>query len=165
LLRQQLQSLKTRLNDQTLELDNEVLKSFDLRQQLHLLNEILAQKTSQINEQQRKIDNLIKIDIEQLKIDRQHVQQQLIELQLKYDHLTNQQQMYELKLLEQEEREMKLKLQVQQIRELHEQVLNEKQSGQTEKYKLEQFNIDLQQKQLEYEQNLRTKLEEIESVS
>ena len=66
--------------------------------------------------------------------------------------------MYEMKLNEQEERETELKLQVQQIREMHENVVHEKVRSQTE-------YTDAQMRVAKAEQALKDKIEEVENVS
>lgn len=66
--------------------------------------------------------------------------------------------MYESKLNEQEERETELKLQVQHVREMHENFLQEKVRSQTE-------YTDAQMKVTKIEQTLKEKIEEVENVS
>ena len=66
--------------------------------------------------------------------------------------------MYETRLNEQEERETELKLQVQQVRELYENVVQEKIRSQTE-------YADVQMKITKIEQNLKEKIEEINNVN
>lgn len=66
--------------------------------------------------------------------------------------------MYESKLNEQEERETALKLQVQQVREMHENIVQEKVRSQTE-------YTDAQMKVSKIEQALKDKIEEVENVS
>ena len=66
--------------------------------------------------------------------------------------------MYEMKLNEQEERETELKLQVQQVREMHENIVQEKVRSQTE-------YTGAQMKVTKIEQALKDKIEEVENVS
>jgi len=66
--------------------------------------------------------------------------------------------MYEIKLNEQEERETELKLQVQQVREMHENIVHEKVRSQTE-------YTDAQIRVTKVEQALKDKIEEVENVS
>jgi hypothetical protein len=66
--------------------------------------------------------------------------------------------MYEMKLNEQEERETELKLQVQQVREMHENIVQEKVRSQTE-------YTDAQMRVTKADQALKDKIEEVENVS
>jgi hypothetical protein len=77
---------------------------------------------------------------------------------MQYDRLANTCSMYESKLNEQEERETELKLQVQQVREMHENIVHEKVRSQTE-------YTDAQMRVSKAEQALKDKIEEVENVS
>ena len=80
-----------------------------------------------------------------------------MDIQIQYDKLTNTCSMYEMKLNEQEERETELKLQVQHVREMHENIVQEKVRSQTE-------YTDAQVRVNKVEQALKDKMEE-ENVS
>jgi hypothetical protein len=81
-----------------------------------------------------------------------------MDVQIQYDKLSNTCSMYEMKLNEQEERETELKLQVQQVREMYENIVQEKVRSQTE-------YTDAQMKVSKIEQALKDKIEEVENVS
>jgi predicted nucleic acid-binding Zn-ribbon protein len=99
-----------------------------------------------------------KVEIDHIKLDRDNCQSRLIDLQMQYDKLSNTCSMYEIKLNEQEERETELKLQVQQVREIHENTVQEKVRSQTE-------HTDGQIRVNKAEQALKDKMEEVENVS
>ncbi|CAF4910640.1 unnamed protein product, partial [Rotaria sp. Silwood1] len=155
LLRNEIISLKSKLHGQSGELNSEIVKSFDLRHQLGLLNEQVSLKSAEIINLLTKIDSL-KVEIDHLKLDRDTCQSRLIDLQMQYDKLTNTCSMYEIKLNEQEERETQLKLQVQQVREMHENIVQEKVRSQTE-------YTDAQIRVTKAEQALKDKIEEVEN--
>ncbi|CAM2722611.1 unnamed protein product [Rotaria socialis] len=156
LLRSEIASLKSKLHGQSGELNSEIVKSFDLRHQLGLLNEQVSLKSAELISLLTKIDSL-KVEIDHVKLDRDNSQSRLIDLQMQYDKLTNTCSMYESKLNEQEERETQLKLQVQQVREMHENILQEKVRSQTE-------YTDAQMKVSKAEQALKDKIEEVENL-
>ncbi|CAF0952849.1 unnamed protein product [Rotaria sp. Silwood1] len=156
LLRNEIISLKSKLHGQSGELNSEIVKSFDLRHQLGLLNEQVSLKSAEIINLLTKIDSL-KVEIDHLKLDRDTCQSRLIDLQMQYDKLTNTCSMYEIKLNEQEERETQLKLQVQQVREMHENIVQEKVRSQTE-------YTDAQIRVTKAEQALKDKIEEVENL-
>ncbi|CAF3482519.1 unnamed protein product [Rotaria sp. Silwood1] len=156
LLRNEIISLKSKLHGQSGELNSEIVKSFDLRHQLGLLNEQVSLKSAEIINLLTKIDSL-KVEIDHLKLDRDTCQSRLIDLQMQYDKLTNTCSMYEIKLNEQEERETQLKLQVQQVREMHENIVQEKVRSQTE-------YTDAQIRVTKVEQALKDKIEEVENL-
>ncbi|CAF1184500.1 unnamed protein product [Rotaria sordida] len=156
LLRNEIISLKSKLHSQSNELNSEIVKSFDLRHQLGLFNEHISLKSTEIINLLTKIDSL-KVEIDHLKLDRDTCQSRLIDLQIQYDKLTNTCSMYEIKLNEQEEHETQLKLQVQQVRELHENIVQEKVRSQTE-------YTDAQIRVTKAEQALKDKIEEVENL-
>jgi chromosome segregation ATPase len=96
--------------------------------------------------------------MDHIKLDRDNSQTRLMDLQIQYDRLTNTCSMYESKLNEQEERETELKLQVQHVREMHENTVQEKVRSQTE-YTDAQIRVN------KAEQALKDKIEEVENVS
>lgn len=149
--------MKSKLHNQSSELNSEIVKSFDLRHQLSLLNEQLALKSGEIVNLLTKIDS-IKVETDHIKLDRDNIQIRFNDLQFQYDKLTNTCSMYESKLNEQEERETQLKLQVQQVREMHENIVQEKVRSQTE-------FTDAQMRVAKAEQALKDKMEEVENVS
>ncbi|CAF0841450.1 unnamed protein product [Adineta steineri] len=156
LVRSEIISLKSKLHGQSSELNSEIVKSFDLRHQLGLLNEQVSLKSAEIVSLLTKIDSL-KVEIDHIKFDRDNCQTRLIDLQMQYDKLTNTCSMYESKLNEQEERETELKLQVQHVREMYESIIQEKVHSQTE-------YTDAQMKVSKAEQALKDKIEEVENL-
>jgi len=102
------------------------------------------------------IDSL-KVEIDHIKLDRDNCQTRLRDLQIQYDKLSNTCSMYEMKLNEQEERETELKLQVQQVREMHENIVQEKVRSQTE-------YTDAQMRVTKADQALKDKIEEVENL-
>lgn len=150
-------SLKCKLHGQSSELNSEIVKSFDLRHQVGLLNEQVSLKSAEIVNLLTNIDSL-KVEIDHVKLDRDSVQARLIDLQIQYDKLTNTCSMYEMKLNEQEERETELKLQVQHVREMHENIVHDKVRSQTD-------YTEAQMKASKAEQALKDKIEEVENVS
>jgi chromosome segregation ATPase len=96
--------------------------------------------------------------MDHIRLDRDNCQTRLMDLQIQYDKLTNTCSMYEMKLNEQEERETELKLQVQHVREMHENIVQEKVRSQTE-YTDAQIRVN------KAEQALKDKIEEVENVS
>ncbi|UJR08846.1 hypothetical protein I4U23_013100 [Adineta vaga] len=156
LLRSEIISLKSKLHGQSGELNSEIVKSFDLRHQLGLLNEQVSLKSAEIVSLLTTIDSL-KVEIDHIKLDRDNSQSRLIDTQMQYDKLTNTCSMYEMKLNEQEERETELKLQVQQVREMHENIVHEKVRSQTE-------YTDAQMRVSKAEQALKDKIEEVENL-
>ena len=149
--------MKNKLHGQSGELNSEIVKSFDLRHQLGQLNEQVSHKSAEIVSLLTTIDSL-KVEIDHIKLDRDNSQSRLMDLQMQYDKLTNTCSMYEIKLNEQEERETELKLQVQQVREMHENIVQEKVRSQTE-------FTDGQMRVNKAEQALKDKIEEVENVS
>ncbi|CAF3223756.1 unnamed protein product, partial [Rotaria sp. Silwood2] len=156
LLRNEIISLKSKLHGQSGELNSEIVKSFDLRHQLSIFNEQVSLKSAEIVNLLTKIDSL-KVEIDHLKLDRDSCQSRFIDLQMQYDKLTNTCSMYEIKLNEQEEREIQLKLQVQQVREMHENIVQDKVRSQTE-------YTDAQMRVTKAEQALKDKIEEVENL-
>ena len=148
--------MKNKLHSQSSELNSEIVKSFDLRHQLGLLNEQVALKSAELVNLLTNIDSL-KVEIDHLKLDRDNSQTRLMDLQIQYDKLTNTCSMYEMKLNEQEERETELKLQVQHVREMHENIVQEKVRSQTE-------YTDAQMRVNKAEQALQDKIEEVENL-
>ena len=148
--------MKNKLHNQSGELNSEIVKSFDLRHQLGLLNEQVSLKSAEIVNLLTNIDSL-KVEIDHLKLDRDNSQSRLMDLQIQYDKLTNTCSMYEMKLNEQEERETELKLQVQHVREMHENIVQEKVRSQTE-------YTDAQMRVNKAEQALKDKMEEVENL-
>ena len=157
LLRTEIISLKNKLHGQSSELNSEIVKSFDLRHQLGLLNEQVASKSSEIVNLLTTIDSL-KVEIDHIKIDRDNSQSRLTDFQMQYDKLTNTCSMYEAKLNEQEERETELKLQMLHVRDMHESIVQEKMRSQTD-------YTDAQMRVNKAEQALKDKIEEVENVS
>ena len=149
--------MKSKLHGQSSELNSEIVKSFDLRHQLGLLNEQVALKSGEIVNLLTNIDSL-KVEIDHIKLDRDNSQTRLNDLQMQYDRLTNTCSMYEVKLNEQEERETELKLQVKQVREMHENIVHEKVRSQT-------AYTDAKMRVTKAEQALKDKIEEVENVS
>ena len=149
--------MKSKLHGQSGELNSEIVKSFDLRHQLGLLNEQVSSKSAELINLLTTIDSL-KVEIDHLKLDRDNSQARLMDIQIQYDKLTNTCSMYEIKLNEQEERETELKLQVQHVREMHENVVQEKVRSQTE-------YTDAHMRVNKAEQALKDKIEEVENVS
>lgn len=155
-MRSEIISLKNKLHSQSGELNSEIVKSFDLRHQLGLLNEQVALKSAELVNLLTNIDSL-KVEIDHLKLDRDNSQTRLMDLQIQYDKLTNTCSMYEMKLNEQEERETELKLQVQHVREMYENIVHEKVRSQTE-------YTDAQMRVNKAEQALQDKIEEVENL-
>ncbi len=122
-----------------------------------MFNEQISLKSAEIVNLLTTIDSL-KVEIDHIKLDRDNSQSRLIDLQIQYDKLTNTCSMYEMKLNEQEERETELKLQVQQVREMHENIVQEKVRSQTE-------YTDAQMRVTKADQALKDKIEEVENVS